>query len=51
MERQLASHKGKPVGSTALRHVIKVSTKFDDYLKGINENLEDEELAREVGLR
>ncbi|EOD44784.1 putative aaa family atpase protein [Neofusicoccum parvum UCRNP2] len=49
--RQLARHKGKPVNFEALKHVIKVSTKFDDYLKGINENLDDEELAREDRLR
>lgn len=49
--RQLARHGKKLVEFAALRHVITVSTKFDKYLKGINEDLDDKELAREVRLR
>lgn len=40
-----------PVDFTAIKHVIQGSTKFDKYLKKLNEDLDDEEIAREDGCR
>lgn len=49
--RQLAMYKGKPLDFISLRHVINVSSKFDKYLRNVNEGLDDDELAREDRLR
>jgi SpoVK/Ycf46/Vps4 family AAA+-type ATPase len=49
--RQMALHKRQAVNFTAIKHVIQVSTKFDQYLKKLNEDLDDEEIAREDGRR
>jgi hypothetical protein len=49
--RQLAKYLGQTLDFKALRHVINVSGKFDNYLKNVNEGLSDEDLAREEHLR
>jgi SpoVK/Ycf46/Vps4 family AAA+-type ATPase len=49
--RQLAMYEKKPMDFKALKHVINVSSRFDRYLKSVNEGMTDEELAREDGLR
>lgn len=48
--RQLAKFKRVPMSSAHLRHVIRISNKFDDYLKEVSGNT-DEEQARELGAR
>jgi len=49
--RQLAKYKKRPVDFEALRHVINVSSKFDKYMKNVNEGLSDEDIAREDRIR
>lgn len=50
--RQLASFNGKSLDYSCLRDVIGVTTRFDMYLKDrVNEGLDDDELAKEKGLR
>lgn len=49
--RQLAKYRGQTLDYKALRHVINVSGKFDNYLKNVNEGLSDEDLAREEHIR
>lgn len=34
-----------------LKHVIKVSSKFDDYLNTVREGLSDDQIARDDGIR
>ncbi|KAJ9668738.1 hypothetical protein H2201_000982 [Coniosporium apollinis] len=49
--RQLATYKKRPMDFEALRHVINVSSKFDKYMKNVNEGLSDEDIAREDRIR
>ena len=49
--RQLAMFKKESLTKKTLEHVIKVSSKFDNYLKQVNENLSDEEIARDLQVR
>ena len=49
--RQLAQFKKKPMTWGHLRHVIKVSGKFDNYLKGVHEDMSDDLIARGEGFR
>ena len=49
--RQLAKYKDQILDFKALKHVINVSGRFDNYLKNVNEGLSDEDLAREERLR
>jgi SpoVK/Ycf46/Vps4 family AAA+-type ATPase len=49
--RQLAMFKKKPMDFFILEHVINVSSKFDTYLRQVNENLTDEEIARDKLVR
>ena len=49
--RQLAQFKGEKMMSRHLRHVIKVSAKFDSYLKKVQDGLSDDDAARGYGLR
>lgn len=49
--RQLAMFKHESLTMDTLKHVIKVSSKFDNYLKKVNDNLTDEEIARDAQYR
>ena len=49
--RQLAMIKKESLTMTTLEHVIKVSSKFDNYLKLVNEDLSDEQIARDLQVR
>ncbi|KAG6358336.1 hypothetical protein INS49_014220 [Diaporthe citri] len=49
--RQLAQFKKKPMTWGHLRHVIKVAEKFDNYLKGVHEEMSDDMIARGEGVR
>lgn len=49
--RQLTKFRGQILKHTQLEEVIEVSGKFDKHLKQINENLSDDQIARELGLR
>lgn len=49
--RQLAKFKKVKMSSAHLKHVIKVSSKFDKYLNRIQGNLTDDQMAREDGIR
>lgn len=49
--RQLAQFKKEPMKSRHLMHVIKVSSKFDAYLKTVQDGLFDDDAARGSGLR
>jgi SpoVK/Ycf46/Vps4 family AAA+-type ATPase len=49
--RQLAQFKGEKMASHHLRHVIKVSNKFDTYLRKVQDGLSDDDAARGYGIR
>jgi AAA+ superfamily predicted ATPase len=49
--RQLAMYKKKPMDYQCLEHAIKVSCKFNEYLKTVNAGLSGDEVAREEGIR
>ena len=50
--RQLAMFRGTPVDFECLKHVVGVSLRFDTYLRDrVNEGLNDDDLAKEKGLR
>jgi len=49
--RQLAMFKNKALDFECMRYCINVSQRFDTYLKGINEGMDDEDMAREDRLR
>lgn len=49
--RQLAQFKEKPMTWGHLRHVVKVAEKFDNYLKGVHEEMSDDLIARGEGIR
>lgn len=49
--RQLAKFKGELMAYHHLRHVIKVSSKFDSYLKNVQEGYSDDQIARGDGIR
>jgi hypothetical protein len=43
--------KKRAVDFSVLEHVIKVPRRFDTYLKEVNENLDDEQIARVLAPR
>ncbi|KAF2181609.1 hypothetical protein K469DRAFT_729430 [Zopfia rhizophila CBS 207.26] len=47
--RQLALFEERKMGIKGLEHVIRVAQKFDTYLLGVKDNVEDDEWAREEG--
>jgi SpoVK/Ycf46/Vps4 family AAA+-type ATPase len=49
--RQLALFKKERLGVKHLEHSIKVSRKFDEYLEEVHEQVKDDEMARQEGLR
>ncbi|KAL9073137.1 MAG: hypothetical protein Q9157_004870 [Trypethelium eluteriae] len=49
--RQLARYEKKPLTYESLKHVIDVSSRFDKYLKDVNDGLDDDQLARDECLR
>jgi SpoVK/Ycf46/Vps4 family AAA+-type ATPase len=49
--RQLAKFKQVLMNFSHLKHVIKVSSKFDSYLNSLREGLSDDQVARDVGIR
>ncbi|KAK8114658.1 hypothetical protein PG999_006727 [Apiospora kogelbergensis] len=49
--RQLAKSRQTPMQSTHLKHVIEVSSKFDKYLKKLQEGYSDDQIARDEGFR
>ncbi|KAI3320669.1 hypothetical protein HD806DRAFT_505828 [Xylariaceae sp. AK1471] len=49
--RPLAKSEGRKVDFESLKKVVKVQQKFDAYMKDMNEGLDDEKVAREVGKR
>ena len=49
--RQLAKFKKELMNYSHLRHVIKVSSKFDSYLNTVREGLSDDQIARDDGVR
>ncbi|KAI0892764.1 AAA family ATPase [Annulohypoxylon nitens] len=49
--RQLAISRNQPMRFKHLEHVIKVSSKFDEYLKTVQEGYSDDQIARGEGFR
>jgi len=49
--RQLAMYKKKSMDFLCLQHAIKVSGKFNEYLRTVNEGMTGDEVAREERLR
>jgi SpoVK/Ycf46/Vps4 family AAA+-type ATPase len=49
--RQLADFRKKPMSFEHLKHVINVSSKFDKYLKTVQEGYSDDQIARNDGIR
>ncbi|KAI1496448.1 P-loop containing nucleoside triphosphate hydrolase protein [Biscogniauxia marginata] len=49
--RQLAKFKDEPMSYHHLKHVITVSSKFDAYLKTVQEGFSDDQVARGDGIR
>lgn len=49
--RQLARFQKTKMSSTHLKHVMKVSRRFDKYLEKVREGLTDEQIARSDGIR
>lgn len=49
--RQLAKFKQELMNYSHLKHVIKVSSKFDDYLESLHEGFSDDQIARDDGIR
>ncbi|KAI3331596.1 P-loop containing nucleoside triphosphate hydrolase protein [Xylariaceae sp. AK1471] len=49
--RQLAKFKGERMSYHHLKHVISVSSKFDTYLKTLQEGFSDDQVARGDGIR
>jgi SpoVK/Ycf46/Vps4 family AAA+-type ATPase len=49
--RQLAVSRNQLMGYEHLKHVIKVSSKFDNYLKTVREGFSDDQVARDEGIR
>ncbi|KAK2613559.1 hypothetical protein N8I77_000466 [Diaporthe amygdali] len=49
--RQLAQFKKQPMTYGHLRHVIKVAGKFDNYIRGVHEDMSDDMIARGEGIR
>ncbi|KAI1317766.1 hypothetical protein F5Y16DRAFT_392527 [Xylariaceae sp. FL0255] len=49
--RPLAKSEGKLVDFDALKKVVRVQQKFEGYVKDMNEGLDDEKVAREIGKR
>jgi AAA+ superfamily predicted ATPase len=51
LARQLAQYEGEMLNHEHLEDVIKLAADFDDYVKGINEDMSDEDRMRELGFR
>jgi hypothetical protein len=49
--RQLAQFKGEIMSTRHLKHVIQVSSKFDAYLRKVQDGFSDDQLARGDGIR
>jgi hypothetical protein len=49
--RQLAQYKGEKMDYKHLRHAIKVSGKFDQYLKQLKHGATDDDIMRADGVR
>jgi hypothetical protein len=49
--RPVAASEARKVDFNCLKKVIKVQERFDEYIKEINEGMDDEHVAREVGKR
>ncbi|KAI9711290.1 MAG: hypothetical protein M1820_002277 [Bogoriella megaspora] len=49
--RQLARYEKKPLTFQVIKHAIEVSSRFDKYLKDVNDGLDDEQIARDGCLR
>jgi hypothetical protein len=49
--RQLAQLKGEAFCYRHLKHVIRVSGKFETYLKGLRQGLSDDQIKKESGFR
>jgi hypothetical protein len=49
--RQLANFRKKPMSFEHLKHVVNVSSKFDKYLKTVQEGYSDDQVARGDGIR
>jgi AAA+ superfamily predicted ATPase len=49
--RQLAQFEGDMMDFRHLKHAIKVSAKFDQYLKNVKHGATDDDIAREEGVR
>ena len=49
--RPLAKSEGRTVDFESVKKVIRVQQRFDEYMKEVNEGLDDEKLAREEGKR
>jgi SpoVK/Ycf46/Vps4 family AAA+-type ATPase len=49
--RQLALFEKETMDSRHLKHAIKVSAKFDQYLKNVKHGATDDDIAREEGVR
>jgi SpoVK/Ycf46/Vps4 family AAA+-type ATPase len=49
--RQLAKFKQELMNYSHLKYVIKVSSKFDDYLESLHEGFSDDQIARDDGIR
>lgn len=45
--RQLARFRAAPLNHEHLKHVIKISKQFDEYVDEIREGINDEDMARE----
>lgn len=51
LARQLAQYEGEMLNHEHLEDVIKLAADLDDYVKGINEDMSDEDRMRELGFR
>lgn len=49
--RQIAQFSKKKVGTEFIHDAIEVTTKFDSYIRKVNEDLPDNEIARQYGVR
>lgn len=49
--RQLARSHGRALNFNDIDHVVKVSRRFDEYLKELHEGDDDDQIAKDVGIR
>lgn len=49
--RQLARSKDRAMNFVDIDHVVNVSRRFDDYVKELNEGNDDDQIAKEIGIR